>query len=55
MYVDELGHIRWDKKDFKKHATLAKYLVGECRCRKCKKRILEPDMERTLPARYNGY
>ena len=53
MYVDELGHIRWDKKDFKKHGTLAKYLIGECRCKKCKARILAEDAERPLRPRYN--
>ena len=54
MFVDDLGHIRWEKKDFKKHGTVAKYLIGEFRCHKCKKHILKPDMERTLPAGYNG-
>ena len=54
MFVDDLGHIRWEKKDFKKHGTVAKYLIGECRCHKCKKHILKPDMERTLPAGYHG-
>tara|TARA_A100001037_G_scaffold301983_1_gene332629 strand:+ start:7147 stop:7314 length:168 start_codon:yes stop_codon:yes gene_type:complete len=54
MFVDDLGHIRWDKGDFKKHGTLAKYLIGECRCKKCKKRILAKDPERPLRARYNS-
>ena len=53
MFTDDLGHIRWEKKDFKKHGTIAKYVVGECRCHKCKKRILEPDQEMPLRARYN--
>jgi len=43
MWMDDLGHIRWEKKDFKKHGTLAMYLIGECRCKKCTKRILAPD------------
>jgi len=53
MWVDDLGHIRWDKSDFKKHGTIAKYLIGECRCSKCKKRILASDAERPLRPRYN--
>jgi len=36
MKVDDRGWIEWEKKDFKKHGTIAKYLVGECRCKKCK-------------------
>ena len=54
MYLDHLGHWRWEKQDLKKHGTLAKYLVGECRCRKCEARILEPDEEVSLPPRYNS-
>lgn len=53
MFVDDLGHIRWDKGDFKKHGTIAKYLVGECRCKKCKARILRSDPERVMRPRYN--
>ena len=53
MFVDDLGHIRWDKGDFKKHGTLDKYLVGECRCKKCKARILRNDPERVMRPRYN--
>lgn len=53
MFVDDLGHIRWDKGDFKKHGTIAKYLIGECRCKKCKKRILQPDTERLPGPKYN--
>ena len=53
MFVDDLGHIRWDKGDFKKHGTLAKYLVGECRCKKCKARILRNDPDRVMLPRYN--
>ena len=53
MFMDDLGHIRWEKKDFKKHGTLAKYLVGECRCKKCKKRILQEDSDKPLRPRYN--
>tara|TARA_B100000953_G_scaffold284119_1_gene263662 strand:- start:482 stop:673 length:192 start_codon:yes stop_codon:yes gene_type:complete len=41
MEVDQLGHIRWGKKDFKKHGTIAKYLIGECRCKKCKTRFFD--------------
>ena len=53
--IDDRGWIEWEKKDFKKHGTLAKYLVGECRCKKCKARILEDDLEpKRFPARYNS-
>mgnify|MGYP001200148597 CR=1 FL=1 len=54
MLTDELGHIRWEKSDFKKHGTIAKYVVGECRCKKCKARILADDNERVMRARYNS-
>jgi hypothetical protein len=50
--MDDLGHIRWEKKDFKKHGTLAKYLIGECRCKKCKERILNTDSERLLKPKH---
>jgi|TARA_B110000014_G_scaffold257820_1_gene242972 hypothetical protein len=54
MYMDDLGHIRWEKQDFKKHGTIAKYTIGECRCHKCKARILKEDKERVMPPRYNS-
>jgi hypothetical protein len=55
MIVDDRGWIEWEKKDFKKHGTIAKYLIGECRCKKCKARILENDPEkRKFPAKYNS-
>ena len=41
MKTDEYGHIRWDKSDFKKHGTIAKYLIGKCRCKKCKTRFFD--------------
>ena len=28
-------HVTWEKKDFTKHGTIAKYAIGECRCKKC--------------------
>lgn len=34
-YLDHVGHIRWEKSDFRKHGTIAKYAIGECRCKKC--------------------
>ena len=34
-YLDHVGHIRWEKSDFHKHGTIAKYAIGECRCKKC--------------------
>ena len=52
--IDERGWAEWEKSDFKKHGTLAKYLIGECRCKKCKARILASDKERKFPARYNS-
>ena len=53
--IDERGWTEWEKSDFKKHGTLAKYLIGECRCKKCKARILENDPEkRKFPAKYNS-
>lgn len=53
MEMDNYGSINWVKTDFKKHGTIAKYLIGECRCKKCKARILAKDPERHLPSRYN--
>jgi len=54
VQIDERGWTTWEKSDFKKHGTLAKYLIGECRCKKCKARILQNDQERKFPARYNS-
>jgi len=54
MDMDAWGNIHWEKKDFRKHGLIATYLLGECRCKKCKARILENDNERVMPARYNS-
>jgi len=43
MKVDSRGWTEWEPSDFKKHGTLAKYLIGECRCKKCETRILRYD------------
>ena len=53
MYTDELGHIRWEKRDITKHGTVAKYLIGGCRCDPCKEHIIKPDLDKPLRARYN--
>ena len=34
-YMELLGHIRFEKGDYRKHGTIAKYAIGECRCTKC--------------------
>jgi|TARA_R110000824_G_scaffold317433_1_gene504623 hypothetical protein len=55
MKVDDRGWIEWEKSDFKKHGMIATYLLGECRCKKCKARILQGDLEpKRFPARYNS-
>jgi len=41
MRMDPWGHIQWEKSDFKKHGTIAKYAIGECRCKKCKARFFD--------------
>ena len=46
------GHIRWEKTDFKKHGTIAKYLIGECRCKKCEARILAKDDKNLSPSKF---
>ena len=47
----------WKKSDFKKHGCVATFLLGGCRCKKCKKRyeawLLEP--EPMLRRNYNFY
>ena len=53
MYTDDLGHMRWEKQDFTKHGTIAKYLIGGCRCDPCKEHIIKPDLEQPLRPRYN--
>ena len=45
MEIDPWGHIQWQKSDFRKHGTIAKYLIGECRCRKCKTRFEDWDTD----------
>ena len=54
MDMDAWGNIHWEKKDFRKHGTIAKYVIGECRCKKCKARIASKAPERQLPSRYNA-
>ena len=54
MRVNERGWTEWEPSDFKRHGFLATYLVGNCRCKKCVKRISQRDAERPLPARYNS-
>ena len=51
--IDERGWTEWEKSDFRKHGLIATYLLGECRCKKCKARIAAKDPERHLPSRYN--
>jgi len=52
--ITNQGRVEWSKKDFTTHGYLATYLVGGCRCKKCKARILQPDKERRFPANYNS-
>jgi len=55
VQIDERGWTVWEKSDFKKHGMIATYLLGECRCKKCKARILQSDLEpKRFPARYNS-
>lgn len=54
MFLDKLGHMRWEKQDFSKHGTIAMYLIGECRCEPCTENILKPDLDKPLPARYHS-
>ncbi len=36
MSYEDSFTIRWNKTDFTKHGYIATYVLGECRCKKCK-------------------